>query len=581
MAERRVRPRKERRSGAPASSVPSLVKDLVDQFDRPLDFFRELIQNAIDAGSNRIDVTIERGEGDTVIRIEDDGEGMDEYIIDNFLLVLFRSTKEEDFTKIGKFGIGFVSVFSLRPELVRVLTARNGESWRVDFPSYRRYEKYKLSSAREGTMIEIRKKQSEADFEKLGREARETILYWCKHSEARIFYRVGDQRPEALSEPFGLAGASLAYTEEGTELRLAFSAADKPFFGFYNRGLTLKEGSHDYFRGVSFKAKSRYLEHTLTRDSVMEDENYRKLMGILEKLVENRLPEKLRFELKELSTRISKIALQRTPDGDGLPEGMGLEAQKAVEEWTRRLPFLHWLLSTYWSRWRRSDWRIFPGLCGETVSLEELKDGVRCAPGKKLYFDSCRSRVTQRLEKEGAVLLCEGPWVEAVAEWLGVDAVHASKSLILPVLSPDQKLSSGMRAFLNTLRELDRKSGSKYRGIAAADLAYPGSPIRGKLFVTQREAGEMSPVDEKPVSSLFVFRTRRWAVLNISHPSAEKFARLHAARPGFAAFLCLKMMHLHDGEVPPEREGEYSNLAEKVEGKLLEGALELDSERAS
>ena len=91
----------------------------------------------------------------------------------------------------------------------------------------------------------------------------------------------------------------------------------------------------------------------------------------------------------------------------------------------------------------------------------------------------------------------------------------------------------------------------------------------------------MSPVDEKPVSSLFVFRTRRWAVLNISHPSAEKFARLHAARPGFAAFLCLKMMHLHDGEVPPEREGEYSNLAEKVEGKLLEGALELDSERAS
>jgi hypothetical protein len=580
MAERRSRPRKKRRSGAPASSVPSLVKDLVDQFDRPLDFFRELIQNAIDAGSNRIDVSILREGEETAIRIEDDGEGMDEYIIDNFLLVLFRSTKEEDFTKIGKFGIGFVSVFSLRPELVRVLSARNGESWRIDFPSYRRYEKYKLSSMREGTLIEIRKKQSEADYEKLGREARETIVYWCKHSEARIYYRTGPGRPELVSEPFGLKGASLSYAEEGTELRLSFSAEDKPFFGFYNRGLTLKEGAHDYFRGVSFKAKSRYLEHTLTRDNVMEDENYRKLMGILQTLVEDRLPDKLRAELKELSLRTSKIAQLRTPGGDGLPEAQARAAAAAVAEWNRRIPFLHWLLSTYWSRWRRSDWKIFPGLGGKTVSLEEIKDGVRETPDKRLYFDSSHNRVTKELEREGGVLLCEGPWVEAVADWLGVDAAHASRSLIYPKVVPDQKLASGMRGFLATLRELDRKSGAKYRGIVAADLGYPASPVNGKLFVTQKEPGEMSPADEKVESSLFWFRSRRWALLNTSHPSADKFAKLHATRPGFAAFLCLKMMHLHDGEVPSERESEFSNLAEQVEGKLLEGALELDGKKA-
>ncbi|MBI2362335.1 MAG: ATP-binding protein, partial [Elusimicrobia bacterium] len=188
-----------------ASAVPSIVKDLVDQFDRPLDFFRELIQNAIDAGSNRIDVSVEHDGEKAVIRVEDDGEGMDEYIIDNFLLVLFRSTKEEDFTKIGKFGIGFVSVFAPRPDMVRVYTAKNGESWRLDFPDYRRYEKYKLSKLREGSLVELLKKMTRAEADKLAVEAKATIQYWCRHADCRIYFRSAEQpQPEPLSEPYRL-----------------------------------------------------------------------------------------------------------------------------------------------------------------------------------------------------------------------------------------------------------------------------------------------------------------------------------------------------------------------------------------
>ena len=47
-------------------------------------------------------------------------------ILENQLLVLFRSTKEHDRTKIGKFGIGFVSVLAPNPEVVVVNTAREG-----------------------------------------------------------------------------------------------------------------------------------------------------------------------------------------------------------------------------------------------------------------------------------------------------------------------------------------------------------------------------------------------------------------------------------------------------------------------
>ena len=58
---------------------------------------------------------------------------MSEEIIDDQLTTLFSSSKENDLTKIGKFGIGFVSVFALRPKGVLVQTGRDGEYWEVFF----------------------------------------------------------------------------------------------------------------------------------------------------------------------------------------------------------------------------------------------------------------------------------------------------------------------------------------------------------------------------------------------------------------------------------------------------------------
>ena len=122
----------DRSKGAATASVPGLVKDLVDQFSDPLAFYRELIQNSMDAGSNRVDVTLEYDDktGTARMAVEDDGEGMDERIIDEYFLVLFRSTKEDDLTKIGKFA-GIVSV-QPAADLVRS-TDQGGRIWRLDF----------------------------------------------------------------------------------------------------------------------------------------------------------------------------------------------------------------------------------------------------------------------------------------------------------------------------------------------------------------------------------------------------------------------------------------------------------------
>src|SRR5688572_27715901 len=146
------------------ADLPTLAEqalaNLVDQFARPLDFLRELAQNSIDAGSPRIDVSVawdppRPGESEGVLRIsvDDYGEGMDGAIIDNQLTRLFASSKEHDLTKIGKFGIGFTSIFAIRPEAVLLRTGRQGEYWELLFHADRTFDKVRIDEPVSGTKV--------------------------------------------------------------------------------------------------------------------------------------------------------------------------------------------------------------------------------------------------------------------------------------------------------------------------------------------------------------------------------------------------------------------------------------------
>lgn len=272
----------------------SALDMLVRQFAQPLACLRELVQNAIDAGSNQVEVTLAKEPEGIRLSVSDTGEGMTEHIIETQLTRLFASSKEGDLTKVGKFGIGFVSVFALQPLAVVVDTGRQGESWRVLFKTDRSFELLKLPHGVEGTTVHLYLDESRFEIPSLRNKVRETLSFWCRHCRVEIFV---DGQP--IRSPFELKEpVQVSYEETGTRLVLALSRQAECFYGYYNQGLTLLEGNQSPFPNLTFKIDSRYFEHTLTRDNVIRNEDYDKGMALLQRVLKSSYPPKLYEHLK-------------------------------------------------------------------------------------------------------------------------------------------------------------------------------------------------------------------------------------------------------------------------------------------
>ncbi len=301
---------------------PNLARDaldnLVHQFARPMDFLRELVQNSIDAGSPRVDVWLrhQAEQGVLEVHVDDFGEGMDEAIVDRQLTRMFSSTKEGDLTKIGKFGIGFTSVFAIGPEAVLVHTGRHGEAWELLFHADRSFDKTRLNHPVSGTSITVFERLPAEQVPAFIQQCRWVLRYWCRHSDTPITFedrtgRSEDQAqqsadpfagfgatepvseltpgPETINEPMGLdSPLQLEHHHQG--VRVVVGYTDTPSYAWFNGGLTLIETGNAEALGVyaerlshvSFEVKDDALEHTLTRDNVLHDEAWTMAMEVVQ-----------------------------------------------------------------------------------------------------------------------------------------------------------------------------------------------------------------------------------------------------------------------------------------------------------
>jgi hypothetical protein len=232
-----------------AAGVDELLARLVAQFASPYDFLRELVQNSMDAGSDRVDVVLHTHEaGDAVVyEIEaiDAGHGMDEPIIDGELTRLFSSGKSGDRRMAGGFGIGFVSVFAWQPQVVLLHTGRNTESWEVQFFEDRRFEKRRLDEPVEGTTIRLFRRGQASERGAIAHAIRDSLWRWCRYVPIDITFedRAAGSGVETIHED-PLPEDELLFTvhEAGdTRVRVAFAAPGHAVL--LRRGLVLAEGA--------------------------------------------------------------------------------------------------------------------------------------------------------------------------------------------------------------------------------------------------------------------------------------------------------------------------------------------------
>jgi len=305
------------------------VAEMVRQFADPYAFVRELVQNSIDAGATALSVRVERAGGVVTTALHDDGVGMDRATIDGPLLTLFNSSKEGDSSKIGKYGVGFVSVFAIDPEMVDVDTWRGGARHRIRLFRDHRYEIEKLEPQSDhGTVVTLHQSMDAQAFDEHRRRLEMALLRWCRFAAVPIeFSSVDHDRNDAvatrrvdvpLSVPSSLYVQAHRAKERfvvgpsaGTERFLtAGAASDDPasgkttFAGFYNRGLTLFETDeplHPALAHVRFRVDSPNLRHTLSRDNVLRDRAFERVVAEARSLVQKSLK-------RELASRLARAA---------------------------------------------------------------------------------------------------------------------------------------------------------------------------------------------------------------------------------------------------------------------------------
>jgi hypothetical protein len=276
-----------------------IVGDVIAQFADPKAFYRELVQNAIDAGTPSVEVKLEYDEQGQRMRVSvrDRGEGMTREIVENQLLVLFRSTKEQDREKIGKFGIGFVSVLSPNPEVVIVQTVRDRR--RITLHLYRDlgYELFDGGPATQsGTTVELEIALPPREVVAFVRDSERSLVRWCRHAAVPIELAVrvpGETSTRRIDRPLAIENALVEArrTLDDGQLTVvvALVAQPTPYVGFFNHGLMLHESDKPLVGMLSVKIQDPRLGHTLSRDDVRRDAQFRRAVAVALEVADDEL----------------------------------------------------------------------------------------------------------------------------------------------------------------------------------------------------------------------------------------------------------------------------------------------------
>ena len=537
-------------SAPSVAQVDDALDELVNQFSDPLSFLRELVQNAIDAGSHEVEITTSfepKGEaGTAVVAVSDWGGGMSREIIETKLTRLFSSKKDGDRTKIGKFGIGFVSVFAIGPEVVCVDTARDGEAWRVLFDEKRAFRLLRLDEPIEGTTIRVYKSMSPQEFSGFEVAVRKTVTYWCKHAVCDI--RVDG---EPIAVPFAYTNPCSVEHDDGySRISASHPAGTETFLGLYNGGLTLVELGESPHPGVLVRAWSPHLEHTLTRDAVIEDEGHGRVMEAIADTVYGPLAQRA-FE--NLEAELHSVV--PTPWRNHHHACVRWHVERGLRRQTRDAV---------------ADRVVALTPAGERLSLGQLLDGVA---DDVLFITSTPGPLSDAVRAAGktvahAGLVAEdGGLLRSIGRYGGgfsVDALEAHWALPLPLR--DSSEHAALDPLAEATRTVFREAGHKVSQVRFGHFDYLGSSLAAEVAVSQEDPFSLTPLSEVKTLGRGFFARSRPVVVNADHPATQALGPLAQRDLPLAAYMLAKLFFVGSG-LTPSMDGELAIAAHELESR--------------
>jgi hypothetical protein len=284
-----------------------IVGDVIAQFADPLAFYRELVQNAIDADSEKVAVELVHDTRVMIVRVRDHGCGMTRDILENQLLVLFRSTKEKDGSKIGKFGIGFASVLAPSPNVVVVQTVRDGRRLVLHLQRDLTYKIFEGGAATQaGTTVELELAIATEEAQAFAHRSHDALVKWCRHATVPIELDIdvpGLKTTMRVDRPLALEDAVIEVRATSPDKQLTaivgIARDAKPYAGFFNHGLTLFETTEPLVGRLAFKIQDARLGHTLSRDNVRRDEHFTRALAAVRTIAEGELTRAIERALRE------------------------------------------------------------------------------------------------------------------------------------------------------------------------------------------------------------------------------------------------------------------------------------------
>ena len=230
---------------------------------------------------------------------------------------MFGTSKTEDRTMAGGFGIGFVSVFAWEPERVLVQTGRQGQAWELLFREDRRFEKRPVDMPLEGTTIRLFRRGDPSQRGAIAEAVEDALRRWCRFVPMEISFEdvEGDRGPVEISEPFEMedVAADVSWSQGPSRARLGFGP--EPQTTLMRRGLVLETGRTAELLPELTKAvglttaqhlvvrlDSPRLQTGLARDGVTRDADR----------------DKLELELRDGVDRLREALVQRTVEASGV-----------------------------------------------------------------------------------------------------------------------------------------------------------------------------------------------------------------------------------------------------------------------